>query len=158
MSQSCSQHQHPHRLVQQPLTELTAKLRQHARKITGPRQAILDVLRQHQTPLTNKEIHESLGKQSCDLATVYRNLHTLEDMHLVRRYDFGDGVARFELVPEGDDGHHHHLVCTGCSLIVEVDGCFPPELEQSLAERHGFSGITHRLEFFGRCAKCAEKT
>ena len=29
--------------------------------------------------------------------TVYRSLHLLEDMHLVTRYDFGDGVARFEI-------------------------------------------------------------
>jgi len=30
-------------------------------------------------------------------------------MGLVRRYDFGDGAARFELSPEEGDGHHHHL-------------------------------------------------
>jgi Fur family ferric uptake transcriptional regulator len=154
MNQPCSQHQHAHRLVQQPLTELTAKLRQHARKITAPRQAILDVLRRHQHPLTNKEIHEALGKDGCDLATVYRNLHTLEEMGLVRRFDFGDGTARFELLPEGDDGHHHHLICTQCAHIVEVDDCFPPVLEETLARRHGFSGITPRLEVFGLCAKC----
>lgn len=156
MSGSCPPHSHLHRLVQQPLGELTAKLRKHARKITAPRQAILEVLRRHQHPLANREIHEALGSQGCDLATVYRNLHTLEGMGLVRRYDFGDGTARFELVPEGDDGHHHHLICTRCALIVEVEECFPPELERALAQRHGFSGITHRLEFFGLCRRCAD--
>lgn len=157
MNNPCSQHQHPHRLVQQPLTELTAKLRQHSRKITGPRQAILDVLRRHQNPMANREIHAALG-QECDLATVYRNLHTLEDMGLVRRFDFGDGTARFELVPEGDDGHHHHLICTRCSRIVEIDECFPVEVEQTLARRHGFTEITHKLEFFGVCAQCQAKS
>ena len=139
------------------MNELTAKLRQHARKITGPRQAILEVLRQHQHPMANKEIHEALGEKGCDLATVYRNLHTLEGMGLVRRFDFGDGTARFELVPEGQDGHHHHLICTGCALIVEIDECFPPQLEQGLADRHGFSQVTHRLEFFGLCGRCQTK-
>ena len=155
MRSPCAQHPHPHRLIQQPLTDLTEKLRSKSRKITAPRQAILDVLRRHQHPLTNKEIHAALGPADCDLATVYRNLHTLEDMGMVRRFDFGDGVARFELLTEGDDGHHHHLVCTGCSAVVEVDGCFPTELEQALARRHGFTGVTHKLEFFGRCPKCA---
>ncbi|MCW5558680.1 MAG: transcriptional repressor [Verrucomicrobiae bacterium] len=156
MTDPCPPHAHRHRLVPTPLGDLTAALRRHDRKITAPRQAILDVLRRHQHPLSNREIHAALGKQSCDLATVYRNLHTLEAMGLVRRFDLGDGTARFELIAEGEDGHHHHLVCTRCSLIVEVDDCFPPELEQALAQRHGFTGITHRLEFFGTCRRCAE--
>lgn len=155
MNQPCGQHQHPHRLIQQPLTELTERLRRGARKITGPRQAILDVLRKHQHPLSNKEIHAALGGETCDLATVYRNLHTLEDMGLVRRFDLGDGVARFELLDENDDGHHHHLVCTACSAIVEIEDCVPAELEQRIAERHGFRNISHRLEFFGLCPKCS---
>ena len=43
----CSRHQHVPRLVQQPLSELTDKLRKQARKITGPRQAVLDVALAH---------------------------------------------------------------------------------------------------------------
>ena len=154
MNQPCGQHPHPHRLIQQPLIELTARLRQGARKITVPRQAILDVLRKHQHPLSNKEIHAALGPDNCDLATVYRNLHTLEEMHLVRRFDLGDGIARFELLGEGDDGHHHHLICQTCSLVVEIDDCFPADVEAALAQRHGFTQVSHRLEFFGLCAKC----
>jgi Fur family transcriptional regulator, ferric uptake regulator len=158
MSQPCPQHQHTHRLIQQPLDELTDRLRLRSRKITGPRQAILDVLRKHASPLTNKEIHAALGKADCDLATIYRTMHTLEDLGLVKRFDFGDGAARFELVPDDQHSHHHHLVCTGCSMIVEVDDCFPSELEQRLAARHGFSGMSHRLEFFGICPKCRAAT
>ncbi len=154
MKQPCGQHSHPHRLIQQPLTELTERLRQGARKITGPRQAILDVLRRHQSPLSNKEIHAALGKESCDLATVYRNLNTLEEMRLVRRFDLGDGVARFELLAEGDDGHHHHLVCRKCSLVVEIDECFPADIEAEIGRRHGFTQVSHRLEFFGLCSRC----
>lgn len=155
MSTPCSQHQHSHRLIQQPLTELTEKLRQGSRKVTGPRQAILEVLRKHASPLTNKEIRTALGKDDdCDLATVYRNMHTLEKLGLVRRYDFGDGAARFELTSEEESAHHHHLVCTRCAKIVEVDDCFPEEFQAAVASRHGFTGVSHRLEFFGICPKC----
>lgn len=154
MDSPCQHHPHPHRLIQPPLAELTDKLRSRSRKITAPRQAILDVLRRHQHPLTNKEIHAALDKHECDLVTVYRNLNTLEEMGMVRRFDFGDGVARFELLADGDDGHHHHLVCQRCARVVEVEGCFPAEVEQALARTHGFTQITHRLEFFGLCPKC----
>jgi Fur family ferric uptake transcriptional regulator len=154
MSRPCPQHQHPHRLIQQPLSDLTDKLRQGELKITAPRQAILDVLRKHSSPLTIKEIHTSLGKLDCDLATIYRNMHTLERMGLVRRYDFGDGAARFELSPEDSDAHHHHLVCSRCARIVELDDCFLNEFQDQLAHRHGFTQISHRMEFFGICPNC----
>jgi Fur family ferric uptake transcriptional regulator len=81
-------------------------------------------------------------------------MHLLESMHIVKRFDFGDGVARFELLAEGDDGHHHHLVCTNCSDIVELEECFPEALEKSIASRSGFKFVTHKLEFFGLCPRC----
>lgn len=154
MNSPCPQHGHPHRLIQQPLNELTDQLRKKSRKITGPRQAILDVLRKHASPLTNKEIHAALGKGDCDLATVYRTMHALEDMGLVNRYDFGDGIARFELTGDTSDEHHHHLVCTGCSMVIEVEDCCLSDLQELLTKRHGFHQITHRLEFFGLCPRC----
>ena len=154
VKQPCSQHVHVPRLVQQPLAELTDRLRKSSRKITGPRQAILDVLRKHPHPLTNREIHVALGTADCDLATIYRNMHTLRAMGLVKRFDFGDGIARFELVHESDAGHHHHLICTGCAVVIEVDECFPEEMELAIARRHGFKQVRHTLEFFGLCPKC----
>lgn len=157
MSHACPQHQHAHRLIQQPLSDLTERLRRGELKITAPRQAILEVLRKHASPLTIKEIHKTLGTADCDPATVYRNMHTLERMGLVRRYDFGDGAARFELSPEEGDTHHHHLVCTRCSRIVELDDCFLEEFQEQLARRHGFTEISHRMEFFGVCPSCGAR-
>jgi Fur family transcriptional regulator, ferric uptake regulator len=154
MKTCCDHPAHSRRLIQTPLAELTDQLRRGSRKITGPRQAILEVLRRHQHPLTNKEIHLALGKEECDLATVYRNLRTLEGMRMVARFDFGDGIARYELAGTGEEGHHHHLVCTQCSRVVELTECLPVQMEQEIAERHGFSQVTHRLEFFGICDRC----
>ena len=92
----------------------------------------------------------------CDLATVYRSLHLLEGMGIVKRFDFGDRLARFELLSDGDDGHHHHLVCTRCSEVVEIDECSMRELETRIASRNGFKAVTHKLEFFGICPECQE--
>jgi Fur family ferric uptake transcriptional regulator len=153
MKESC-RHPHVARPIQRPLSELTAQLRQHARKITGPRQAILEVLRRHPHPLTSRELREALPDQGCDLATIYRSLHLLEEMGLVKRFDFGDGAARFELIEVGDDGHHHHLICRDCGTVVEIDECISPELERALEARHGFADVSHKLEFFGVCPRC----
>jgi Fur family ferric uptake transcriptional regulator len=135
------------------LPELTARLRRNSRKVTGARQAILAALRQGH-PMSSKEIFAALPRGDCDLATVYRSLHLLENMGMVKRFDFGDGVARFELLGEGDDGHHHHLVCIRCSDVVEIEECFTHEIEEKIVARSGFKSVTHRLEFFGICPKC----
>jgi Fur family ferric uptake transcriptional regulator len=145
---------HGHAHDQPELSALTGRLRREARKITGPRAAILDILRHHPHPLTNKEIFAQLPKGHCDLATIYRAMQLLEKLGMVKRFDFGDGAARFELVEEGDDGHHHHLVCTRCAGVVEIEECFPAEIEQRIASANGFKAVTHRLEFFGLCPAC----
>ena len=134
--------------------ELAERLRRKSRKVTGPRQAILGILRRHPHPLSIREIFSELGAGDCDLATVYRSMHLLEEMGMVKRFHFGRGGARFELLEEGDDGHHHHLVCVECSQVVEIEDCFPTELERRIARRNGFKSVTHHLEFFGVCPAC----
>jgi Fur family ferric uptake transcriptional regulator len=136
------------------LADLTGRLRRQARKVTAPRQAILEVLRRQPRPLSNKEIFAALPSGAVDLATVYRCLHLLERLGMVKRFDFGDGVARFELLREGDDGHHHHLICRRCAVVVELEECFGAEVERTLAAASGFTQITHTLEFFGVCPRC----
>src|SRR6476620_3629040 len=76
------------------------RLRRKSHKMTGPRQAILELLRNRHHPLTTKQIHASLAEGDCDLATVYRSVHLLETMGVVKRFDFGDGIARYELLGE----------------------------------------------------------
>jgi len=150
MKKCAHKHSHP----KQALPALTERLRRQSRKITGPRAAILEILRQHPHPLTIKEIFSEMPAGECDLATIYRSMHLLEQMGMVKRFHFHDGAARFELVEEGDDGHHHHLVCTKCSQTVELKECFPAEIERRIAETNGFKAVTHKLEFFGICPDC----
>jgi len=136
------------------MSDLAEQLRRKSRKLTGPRQAILEVLSAQAHPLSIKEVFATLPPGDCDLATVYRSLHLLEDMGMVKRFDFGDGLARFELLTEGDDGHHHHLVCTRCADVVELGECSMKDLEEGIASRNGFKAVTHKLEFFGICPAC----
>lgn len=133
--------------------ELAGQLRRHARKMTAPRRAIMEVLAGQAHPRSSREILKAMKLGRCDLATVYRSLHMLEKLGLVKRFDFGDGVARFELVRE-DAGHHHHLICTGCAKVVEIEDCFAEELEERVAAGNGFKAVSHRLEFFGVCPAC----
>lgn len=135
---------------------VAGRLKQHARKLTAPRRALIEVLARQAHPRSIRELLGEMHLQRCDLATVYRSMHLLEKMGLVKRFDFGDGLARFELVRD-DHGHHHHLICTGCSAVVEIEDCFPEALEQRIASGSGFSSVSHKLEFFGICPACQER-
>jgi Fur family transcriptional regulator, ferric uptake regulator len=145
---------HPRQSHRPGLSELAERLRRKSRKLTGPRQSILEVLRARAHPLSIKEVFAALPAGDCDLATVYRSMHLLEGMGIVKRFDFGDGLARFELLSTGDDGHHHHLVCTRCAGVVEIEECSMGDLENRIAARNGFKAVTHKLEFFGICPSC----
>jgi Fur family ferric uptake transcriptional regulator len=135
-------------------TPIAQKLRRESRKLTGPRVAIIAALEAQKHPLTIREIHQLLGASECDLATIYRSMHLLEKMELVKRFDFGDAIARYELIRHEEHEHHHHLICTDCSRVVEIEECFVEELEQRIAHGNGFTRITHKLEFFGLCPQC----
>ena len=136
------------------LPRVVEQLRRRSRKLTAPRQAILAILRRTRRPLSTKEIFQALAKGEGDLATVYRSMHLLESMGIVKRFNFDDGVARFELLEEGDDGHHHHLVCRRCAEVIELQECFTEEVEERIAAASGFTAVTHQLEFFGICPSC----
>jgi Fur family ferric uptake transcriptional regulator len=149
-------HIHSHSSKRQKMSTLTGHLRRQSRNITGPRQAILEILRKHPHPLTAKEIRAAMPAERCDLATIYRATHLLEQMGMLKRFDFGDGAARFELIAEGDDGHHHHLVCTQCAKVIEIKECALRKIDSLIAAANGFAAVTHRLEFFGICPRCQQ--
>ena len=145
---------HSHPVESCGAADATRRLKALARKVTGPRKALLDILNHEEHPLTIKELHSRMPVERCDLGTVYRSIRMVEEAGLVNRFEFGDGVARYELVREADHGHHHHLICRDCSKVVEIEDCFPSELEDRIASGNGFKAITHRLEFFGICPSC----
>jgi len=116
-----------------------------------PRREILAVLATDHGPFTIEEIHKRLGKQSCDVVTVYRNLATLEELGLVRRCDFGDRTYRYELY--ANEHHHHHIVCRVCAKVETLDLCVVAGLER-MAKRMGYTSVTHSMELFGICPKC----
>ncbi|MCW2598894.1 MAG: ferric uptake regulator, Fur family [Frankiales bacterium] len=91
--------------------------------------------------------------QAVGLTTVYRHLTQLTEAGVLDVLHNGDGEVVYRLC--ADNGHHHHLVCRGCGATVEVDG---PEVESwaaKVAEKAGFTDVSHTVEVFGTCRGCA---
>ncbi len=85
--------------------------------------------------------------------TVYRTLELLSKLGLVRAMHHQTGAARYVLL---DDGRHHHLICSHCDRVFDLDQCLVEEMEQELGRRYGFDVQGHILELFGLCGRCQE--
>ncbi|BDG06415.1 Fur family transcriptional regulator [Anaeromyxobacter oryzae] len=86
------------------------------------------------------------------VATVYRTMKLLAECGLASARQFGDGQTRYE--PAAGRAHHDHLICTSCGEIVEFANERIETLQALVARRHGFEVESHRLELYGRCARC----
>jgi Fur family ferric uptake transcriptional regulator len=86
------------------------------------------------------------------VATVYRTMKLLAESGLAVPRQFVGGQTRYEAA--GAKGHHDHLICTGCGEIVEFANERIESLQELVARRHGFAVESHRLELYGRCARC----
>ena len=118
---------------------------------TKGREALLKILLEKHGPFSVEELHGFIRKQRVDIVTVYRCLTVFEKAHLVRRCDFGDGIARYEF--NQGSHHHHHVICRICRRTESIEDCELARLEALVAAR-GYLDVSHNLEFFGICAKC----
>jgi Fur family ferric uptake transcriptional regulator len=121
---------------------------------TRQRRAVQEALQSFGDFRSAQEIHELLGDrgEEVGLATVYRTLQRLAEHGEVDVLRTEDGEAIWRRCSES---HHHHLVCRSCGATVEVEGPAVERWTSSIASMHGFSDISHTLEIFGTCPRCA---
>jgi Fur family transcriptional regulator, ferric uptake regulator len=87
--------------------------------------------------------------------TVYRTLRLLQAADLAVPRQFGDGQSRFEVADQARRGHHDHLICADCGLIVEFREPEIERLQDEVARRLGFVVESHKLELYARCPHAA---
>jgi len=140
-----------------------SKLKNCGYRATAGRKAVLDVLTNTEGHLSAEDIYLKvhLTYPSIGLASVYRTLEILVNVGTVYKFDFKDRKARYELA-EGPGGkrHHHHLICTACSQVIDYKDFSPEELgllkrvEEGLYKRYDFKITNHFIQFYGICAEC----
>jgi len=103
--------------------------------------------------LSAQDLHREARsiEPSIGLATVYRNLSTLESEGVVEVISQEAGEAAYRLCSQG---HHHHLVCTGCGAVIEIEECDLEALSRRMSRRHGFRIEQHDVTLRGRCPRC----
>lgn len=134
-------------------------LSDHKVSITNPRILVLEALLDSKNPLTIDELQSKLSG-SVAKSTLYRVLNDLKKIKILHEFTSPDNSTVVELLLE-DHSHHHHLFCSDCGEIIDVE--MSSEFENLLAKeikriekQFNFSIQDHRVEMFGVCTdQCA---
>ncbi len=121
-------------------------------KKTPARSAITEFLSSSSLPVDAVQIIEYLrGKNlNTNKVTVYRIMEFMLKNGIVNRLEFGEGKFRYEI----KKGDHHHLICTDCGSINDIEDKNMEKFESEIKEKTGFLVKSHSLEFFGLCQNC----
>lgn len=134
--------------------------RRHLRK-TPERYAVFDKAMDIKGHFLVETLHALMAESDYPVsrATVYNTLDLLVDCGLLRRHAFGATRApQYEAVGMGIS--HHHLVCTMCGKVREIDN---PEVTRQIqrAVRRmadpSFTPSYFELQIHGICSTCMRK-
>jgi Fur family ferric uptake transcriptional regulator len=127
-------------------------MRSQGLRISTARRLIVDFLFEAEVPVSAQQISIGLDRAPLDLASVYRNLETLEEIGVVRHFHAGHGPGRYVLACRGE---HEYLACDRCGAIREIDRGELEPLREAVRKRFGYLvGFTH-FPMMGLCPRCA---
>ncbi len=127
-------------------------LRQAGLRPTSKRLSVLETLAHRDDAVTAQDLYMEFRGQGegIGLSTVYRTLTSLVEAGLLDTFQRGDEQAFRACSPR----HHHHLVCTSCHQVTELEAALVEEWVGRVAQSHDFEVSSHRADVFGVCAAC----
>jgi Fur family transcriptional regulator, ferric uptake regulator len=138
-----------------PAERIYTLLKEAGFRLTRPRRAVAHVLLSGEIPLSIEDIHSRLDDRSINRVSIYRTIQLLCDLGIVRRLQFHEGFARYELA-DTFGSHHHHFVCNRCGRVEDIDVCPLAATEQAIVRRTQSRITSHSLEFYGVCGVCVQ--
>jgi Fe2+ or Zn2+ uptake regulation protein len=121
-------------------------------RVTPQRVVVHRALRELDRHVTADELLDAVTDRlpSVSLPTIYATLELLEELGMVRRVQRA-GTTLFDPRTEA----HHHLVCTICGSVEDLEAELDSVALERSASCHGF--VPERVEALvhGRCRDCA---
>jgi Fur family peroxide stress response transcriptional regulator len=87
---------------------------------------------------------------SISLATVYKNIRLFLDSGILREVSLHHGSLRVEM----NSRPHHHLVCTQCKSISDIDESELGLLSERRKLSDGFLMERYSIDVLGICVAC----
>lgn len=135
------------------LDQTTTNLKNIGLKTTPARRAILSIFEENHSPFSAEDVWIKIKEKKVNLATVYRNIISLETAGILKRVDLRKPSVYYELKSLT---HHHHISCSSCGIFEDISFCEEKDFVKNvLKQSEKFLEISdHSFEFFGTCKKC----
>ena len=133
-----------------------ARLAAAGERVTRQRVLVADHLAAAGRQLTADELFRAIRRVEPTIgrATVFRTVERLVDAGVARRLELDGHVYAYVACRPA---HHHHLSCTRCGRVEDIDEAYVRPIADRLADDLGFELDDARLDFYGRCARCRSK-
>jgi Fe2+ or Zn2+ uptake regulation protein len=120
-------------------------------RVTPQRVVVHRALRELDRHVTADELLDAVTERlpSVSLPTIYATLELLEELGMVRRLQ-RSGTTLFDPRTEP----HHHLVCTSCGSVQDLDSALDSAALERAAGRHDFEPERVEAIVHGRCRDC----
>ncbi|MET0762025.1 MAG: transcriptional repressor [Thermoleophilaceae bacterium] len=131
-------------------------LRSKGLRISAARRLVLEALYAADAPISAEQVADGLSGRlpRSDLASVYRNLETLQQVGLVRHCHLGHGPG---LYAPADAREREYLVCDSCSAVLAVEPSEMDAVRELIQERFGYEARFSHFPILGLCADCARE-
>jgi Fe2+ or Zn2+ uptake regulation protein len=131
--------------------DLVTALRARGMRVTPQRVVLHRALAELDRHVTADELLAAVGDRlpNVSLPTIYATLELLEELGMVRRVQRA-GATLYD--PRTDA--HHHLACTVCGSIEDLDSELDTAALERAAGRSGFAAERVEAVVYGRCAAC----
>jgi Fur family ferric uptake transcriptional regulator len=144
---------HTPTIAAQSVEGAVTALRERGLRVSSARRLVIEALFAAERPITAEEIAAGLEGwlPASDLASVYRNLDTLEQVGLIRHFHAGHGAGLYSLAAAGD---LEFVSCERCGAFEAVP---PGRLDgvRALIEREiDFRASFSHFPIVGICADC----
>lgn len=136
---------------------LKSLLNQEGFRLTQQREKILTILKS--TPqgqhLSVDDIYHQLSAmgERIGLSTIYRALHILVNLGLVRELGLAEDRKHYELSSPLIH-QHHHLVCIRCGTVQEFEDEQITQVGISESDLNGFAMLNCQFTVFAVCPTC----
>jgi Fur family ferric uptake transcriptional regulator len=129
-------------------------LRSRGLRVSAARRLVLEALFVADGPISADRIAGGIAGRlpRSDLASVYRNLETLESVGLVRHFHLGHGPGLYGLAG-GDEPEY--LVCASCDAIRAVEAEAMGRVRSLIENEFGYAASFSHFPIVGLCAECA---
>ncbi|MCH6231324.1 transcriptional repressor [Microbacterium sp. CFH 31415] len=129
------------------------RIRSAGLRVTDSRRAVLDAVRERPHASADELFAlVAMTVPNTSLQSVYNALGDFVDAGLVRRIEPAGRPGLFELRV---DDNHHHLVCTECGAVEDVDCAVGPAPCLTPSDAHGYAVRVAEVTFWGVCPACA---